>query len=89
MKKPLAFATFLFSMLFFSQKITAQYYFYDNDYLDNPVVFEIGGSFGLMNCLTDVGGHKKGKQLIKDRNFGKAQLAGSIYLSALYKNTIG
>lgn len=72
-----------------TQKITAQYYFYDNNYYDNPIVYEIGGSVGIMNCLTDLGGKKGiGKKFIKDLNFGNTQLAGSVYLSANYKNAV-
>lgn len=67
----------------------AQYYFYDNNYYDNPVVYELGGSVGIMNCLTDLGGKKGiGKKFIKDLNFGNTQLAGSVYLSAIYRNAI-
>ena len=39
-------------------KVSAQYYFYDNKYYDNPLIFEVGGSVGVMNCLTDLGGNK-------------------------------
>ena len=69
------------------EKASAQYYFYDNKYYDSPLLFELGGSVGIMNCLTDLGGRKGiGKKFIKDLNMGKTKLAGSIYLSALYKN---
>ena len=82
--------TGIFLFLFcFVQKTNAQYYFYDNNYYDNPIVYEIGGSVGIMNCLTDLGGKKGvGKKFIKDLNFGNTQLAGSVYLSANYKNAV-
>ena len=52
----------IFSMLavlfFTAQKAEAQYYFFDDDYYDNPWVFEVGGSVNAMNCLTDIGGKK-------------------------------
>jgi len=64
----------------------AQYYFYDNNYYDNPVIFELGASVGAMNCLTDIGGNKGiGKNLVKDINLGNTYLAESIYLSATYQ----
>jgi hypothetical protein len=67
----------------------AQYYFYDNNYYDNPVVYELGGSVGIMNCLTDLGGKKGiGKRFIKDLNLGNTQIAGSAYISANYKNAV-
>lgn len=72
------------------EKASAQYYFYDNKYYDTPLTFEIGGSVGIMNCLTDLGGNKGiGKKFVKDLNLGKTKLAGSIYLSGLYKNAVG
>ncbi|HMK02634.1 MAG TPA: hypothetical protein VK489_00500 [Ferruginibacter sp.] len=71
------------------EKAAAQYYFYDNNYYDSPIMYELGASVGFMNCLTDLGGRKGiGKKFIKDLNMGKSQLAGSIFLSAIYKNAI-
>ena len=68
------------------EKASAQYYFYDNKYYDNPLTFELGGSIGIMNCLTDLGGNKGvGKKFVKDLNLGKTQLAGSISLTAMYE----
>ncbi len=74
----------------FGQTLTAQFYFHDNNFYDSPLLFELGGSIGIMNCLTDVGGNKGiGKPLIKDLNIGNNQLNGSIYLSAMYKYAVG
>ena len=71
------------------EKLSAQFYFYDNKYYDNPLMFELGGSVGFMNCLTDLGGRKGvGKKFIKDLNMGKTKLAGGIFLSGTYKNMI-
>lgn len=68
------------------EKASAQYYFYDNKYYDSPITFELGGSIGVMNCLTDIGGNKGiGKKFVKDLNLGKTQLAGSISLTAMYQ----
>jgi Domain of unknown function (DUF6089) len=77
-------------LVFFSvQTTTAQYYFYDDKYYDKPIVYEIGGSIGIINCLTDLGGNKgNGKKFIKDLNLGNTQFAGSVYLSAIYKNAV-
>ncbi len=64
-----------------------QYYYYDDDYYDNDWVYELGGSIGIMNCFTDLGGKKGfGKPFIKDLNIGNTKLAGSAFLSAMYKN---
>ena len=67
------------------EKASAQYYFYDNKYYDSPLTFEIGGSIGAMNCLTDIGGNRGvGKKFVKDLNLGKTHLAGSVSLTAMY-----
>lgn len=72
------------------QKVTAQYYFYDNNSYDTPLMFEIGGSLGVMNCLTDIGGKKGlGKKFVKDLNIGNNQFNGSVYFSAIYKEAVG
>lgn len=87
MQKCLTTVAFTAVLLFVStQKLSAQYYFYDNAAYDTPLTFELGGSLGVMNCLTDIGGKKGiGKPFIKDLNIGNTQLNGSVYLSALYK----
>jgi hypothetical protein len=73
-----------------SGKADAQYYFYNDTYYDNPLMFEVGASAGFMNCLTDLGGKKGiGKRFIKDLNFGKNNFAGGVYLSVMYKYAIG
>jgi hypothetical protein len=72
-----------------TQKANAQYYFYDNNYYDNPITFELGGSIGGMNCLTDLGGKKGiGKRFIKDLIVKNTKLCGSVYASATYHNAI-
>jgi hypothetical protein len=69
----------------FVEKASAQYYFYDSKYYDSPVTFELGGSIGAMNCLTDIGGNKGiGKKFVKDLNLGKTHIAGSVSLTAMY-----
>ncbi len=67
----------------------AQPDFSDDLYYMNKVTYEIGGSIGVMNCLTDLGGGKGiGKKFIKDINLGKTQAAGSVFVSAVYKNAL-
>ena len=69
-----------------SKNVSAQTYFYNSNFYEKPLTFEIGASVGFMNCFTDLGGKKGiGKKFIKDLNFGKTQIAGSIYLSAMYQ----
>lgn len=90
MKRIKTFVVFVFFVLSFIQQATAQYYFFDNNYYDTPLMFEVGGSVGAMNCLTDLGGKKGlGKPGTKDLNMGNTRLNGSIYLDALYKYAVG
>ena len=70
----------------FGEKAAAQYYFYDANSYNTPVMFEFGASAGLMNCLTDIGGKNGlGKKFIKDMNLGNNQFNGSIYFNGSAK----
>lgn len=89
MKRIILFIAAFVLLIGYSNKATAQYYFYDNNSYDTPLMFELGASFGVMNCLTDVGGKKGiGKPFVKDLNLGNNQMNGSIYLMATYKEMI-
>lgn len=87
-KKILIIVAILF--VFQLQKLSAQDYFYNQDYYDADLIYEAGASFGVMNCLTDLGGHKGlGKPFLKDFNFGNTQVNGSIYAGFTFKEIIG
>jgi hypothetical protein len=76
-------------LFFVMNKVEAQNYFYDNNHYDKPLLFEVGASIGLMNCLTDIGGSKGlGKKTIKDINVKNNQLCGGLYLSATYQDAV-
>lgn len=89
--KTLGLAAFLLALSsIIVEKTSAQFYFRDNNYYDSPLLFEIGASIGMMNCLSDVGGKKGiGKPLLKDLNIGNMQVNGSFYIGALYKYAVG
>ena len=71
------------------QNTVAQYSYGDDKYYDNRITYELGGSIGAMNCLTDLGGGKgTGKKFIKDLNVGKSQFSGGIFLSAAYRYAV-
>lgn len=71
-------------------QLKAQYYFYDGNYYDNAMVYEIGGSVGFMNAMTDIGGRKGiGKKFVKDFNLRNTQFSGGIFFDAMYRNEIG
>lgn len=71
-------------------KAKAQFYFYNEDFYDNPILFEAGGSIGMMNCLTNLGGHKgQGQKFLKDVNFGQSHLNKSLYFGMLFNYSYG
>lgn len=90
MKKILILICSILLLTFTSQKAQAQYYFYNDNYYDNYMLYEIGGSLNAMNCLTDLGGKKGiGARFFKDFNIGKTHLSGGLFFSALYKSALG
>ncbi len=89
MKKVFFTAALISSMILGTKNATAQYYFFDGEYYDNPFLYEAGISLNAMNCLTDMGGNKGiGKKFLKDLNLGKTHISGGIFFSVAYKNAI-
>jgi len=77
-------------LLGFSNKLTAQYYFYNDGYYDTPLMFELGASIGAMNSLTDIGGKKGiGGKYFKDLNMGNTEMVAGLYFGAIYKSMVG
>jgi hypothetical protein len=67
--------------IFFEQNASAQFYFYDNDHYDTPLMFEVGRICRGNELLIRCGGKKrKGRPFVKDLNIGNNQFNGSIYL---------
>ncbi len=80
----------LVTCLVFCQSLNAQYYYYNDKYYENGLVFELGASAGIMNALTDLGGKKGiGKNFIKDLNWKNTQLSYGVYLVGMYQSKIG
>jgi len=78
------------TLMVFTKSASAQYYYYDQKYFETPLIYEIGGSIGVMNCLTDLGGRKGiGARFFKDLNIGKYELNGGIFFSAMYRYAVG
>jgi hypothetical protein len=72
-----------------SQPLKAQYYYYNDKYMESAVVFELGGSLGVMNSLTDLGGKKGvGKKFIKDLRWKTAKPSYGVYVLANYLDKI-
>ncbi len=64
-------------------------HFSEDLYYDQSVILELGTSVGVMNCLTDLGGHKgTGKSFLKDINWGTSRPSASIYIAVAYKNAV-
>jgi Domain of unknown function (DUF6089) len=88
--KPYAAALAALVISIASTPAQAQYYYYNDNYYDNPLVFEVGASIGLMNSLTDLGGKKGlGKNTTKDINWKNTKFSGSISLTAMYMDAVG
>lgn len=69
--------------------VKAQYYYLDNKYYGSDAVVEVGGSVGLMNSLTDLGGKKGiGKGFIKDLTFKTTKPSFSLYGLIMYKDAL-
>ncbi|MEO6135745.1 MAG: hypothetical protein ABIP35_11370 [Ginsengibacter sp.] len=80
---------FLFLLMSGSQ-VKAQYYFYNGDYYEADFTYEVGGSFGFMNAMTDLGGRNGlGKKGLKDFNIQTTDICGGLFFSVMFQNTIG
>ena len=87
--KIIIFSILIFFLLTASKNVDAQYYFFDGEYYDNPILYEAGISLNAMNCLTDMGGKKGiGTKFLKDLNIGKTHVSGGVFFSVAYKNTV-
>ncbi len=73
-----------------SNNANAQYYFYNDNYYDAPITYEVGASVGVMNCFTDLGGKAGiGKKFTKDLNMGYNQLAFGGFFGVNYRQAVG
>jgi hypothetical protein len=68
----------------------AQYYYRNGKYYNSELAVELGGSIGIMNAFTDIGGKKGiGKGFIKDLTLKTSKPSFSIYAIAMYREYIG
>lgn len=69
--------------------LKAQYYFYNGNYYQNNLIYEVGASVGGMNCFTDLGGRRGiGKRFAKDINLKNTMACGSFFFGVVWKNEI-
>jgi len=67
--------------------LQSQFYFSSDNKPEPELLWEMGGSAGVMNCLTDIGGKSgAGKKFIKDINWNQAQFCGSLFVSATWQS---
>ena len=75
----------LLALLSLYSPASPQYYFYDANHLEPELRWEAGFSLGLMNCLTDLGGHRgKGQKFIKDLNWKNSRPCLGLFILATY-----
>ena len=79
---------FLFLSILTSSSFS-QYYYYNNKFLDNDVIWEIGGSFGGMYSLADVGKKQYNAFLPGRLDYSSTKASGGIYAGVLYRNLVG
>jgi hypothetical protein len=75
-----------------AEKLGAQgFYFYNDKYYENQTVFELGVQAGVINCMTDLGGSKKGKAgsgFANDLTLKNTNFTAGAYLAATYKDFV-
>lgn len=79
----------LFISMMTGYPLLAQYYYNGKNYSGDWLI-ELGGSAGLMNCLTDIGGKRgPGNNFTKDLNWQMTKPSLSLFGEAVYKDAIG
>lgn len=67
-----------------------QYYFYNERFYDRDVLVETGMLAGMMNCLTDLGGHGGPRRgFLHDLNWNFSRPCMGWYAGILYRNSMG
>jgi hypothetical protein len=67
-----------------------QYYYYNDKYFDNDLVFELGGSIGIMNSITDLGGQSSNKKIyFNEINWQNKNTAAGFYVGAMFQQIVG
>src|SRR5690349_13300313 len=90
MNKSIPFFIIWTSHIMFNPSACSQYYYYNEKYYNSNWVFELGGSAGIMNSLTDLGGRKGiGRKFIKDLNWTMSKPSFGIYAMGMYKDVMG
>lgn len=79
----------IIGFLFLATTAGAQgYYFYDATHFEPSWLIEASANFGGMNCVTDIGGSKTGKEGLGAYTFRTTKPGGGITFSATHKDWI-
>lgn len=88
--KNLKFFLFLFLCVCIGKHGYSQYYYYNDKYYDNDLIFEFGVGLGAMNCITDVGGANTDNGFyINEIRKQNTKFSKSIFGSVMYQNFVG
>lgn len=80
----------ILSSMLLVNSASAQNYFYNNNFYDSDLLFELGANIGAMNSFTDIGGKKGvGGKFTKDLNMGNTEFVAGAYFGAMYKYAVG
>jgi len=89
MKRILSSSAIIILLTCISKQAFSQLDLSEDPYYSRKLIYEVGTSFGVMNCLTDLGGGKgEGKKFTKDLNLGNTSPTGTVYYSVSYKNAV-
>jgi hypothetical protein len=72
-----------------AQTSFSQYYYYNDKWYDRDLIWEIGGSFGGMYSITDVGKKQFNAFLPSRLDYKSTKANGGIYAGLLYRDLIG
>ena len=81
---------FAFTYFFLANGTYSQYHYYNDNYYDKDMLWEVGGSLGIMNGLTDVGQRNKSSSVtLLQANFSDSKFNASFYGGFRYRNVVG
>lgn len=81
---------FIFSLLLLLTKNSySQFYYYNDKYYDKDLIWEVGASYGIMNCVTDVGVKNPSAFLPSWVQWKNSKGNGSFYIGVNYKDIVG
>ena len=71
-----------------SSAINCQYYYYNDKYYESDFIVEVGGNFGIMSSVTDIGGANSDAKIYLNE-WNKFAFTPGLYLGFMYQDFIG